>query len=290
MLSIGISKEHIDLLKKEKLKSDIELEKYFDLDSKVRDDTKFELVPVSKIKGLNRHRGEAGYTWLDHVEKKAGGLDKRKFESIQQKLDNTSLEEFKEWFSSDSFPMKQDKLTLFYYADYDEYYVGNGNHRTSWAKLVDAEYIKANVITYRYNPIKYTNFQKVKRLEENFFQLLNICNLHYNLRQDLVEYKGWSVVIHKPLIITSNTTQIQITNYILKLNKDMDFIVKLMNKYFLFLRLPKKLRMKLLNFFNHCSKDNYRTYKILKMLQQRDWSPNCDSIEWKDIKQMKYIT
>ncbi|MBX4163787.1 hypothetical protein [Priestia megaterium] len=154
MLSTGVSREHILFLRQSKVKSLGEIGEFFQSNGT----EEVELVPVSKIKGLNR--GTPGFSWLDHAEMIAGNLSPSSFQSFQQRLEETSLESFREWLKSESFLETNDVVTFNYYAECDEYYAYEGNHRTLWAKLVDAKYIKAKVNKYHYNSAKHSNYKK----------------------------------------------------------------------------------------------------------------------------------
>ena len=55
---------------------------------------------MKDIKGLTNTRGEENHSWWDHVSLKAGKLMPTRLRSIQKKLEETSLEEFKKWFVS----------------------------------------------------------------------------------------------------------------------------------------------------------------------------------------------
>ncbi|WP_455931443.1 hypothetical protein [Priestia aryabhattai] len=298
LLSVGVSKEHISFLKQNKLKSLGELAEFFEL-GKVEE---VKLVPVSKIKGLNGLRGASNYSWLDHADGKAGNLCKRRLDSFQKKLDNTSLDSFRKWFESDEFLNTHDKVQFNYYDKYDEYYVGNGNHRTLWAKLVDAKYINARVVTHHYNFVKHENYkknyeeyhQKIKNSDENFLKLLNTCNLELKygdnkVERDQIAYEDFRISTYKSPHLDSKyrinyNNKSSIKEYFRLLRDKKVLLEKIMDRYFFCLNIPRKWRVKFIEVRISQSKE-YHSYHLLKALNKRNWSPKCEFKEWKKIKQ-----
>ena len=100
-------------------------------------------------------------------------------------------------------------MELYYYDEFDEYHVAHdGNHRTLWAKLVDAEYIRARVYKYKYNPTKHDNYKRIQCILGDYKKFLHVCNLQ--LIEGIPEYKGCPIYTRQPPPIYdySNETEI----------------------------------------------------------------------------------
>ncbi|ARI75657.1 hypothetical protein [Halobacillus mangrovi] len=201
LLRKGVKQEHILDLSNEKVKSDKVYRSFFDYDPHYDAEV---LVPVNKIKGLTFSRGKENYSWWDHANMKAGNIDPHKFRGLQEKLEETTLVEFEKWFVDKNFPMMQ----LYYYEDFDEYYVGSdGNHRSIWAKLIDAKYIKAEIVKYRINHQRYEkyklhekekqkNHEKIELLKKNFEK--DIQDFGFTIKENNVEFHGELLVNYFP--------------------------------------------------------------------------------------------
>lgn len=110
-----------------------------------------KVVDVSKIIGLNPLRGEPGETWWDIITLSKGNLSKERLESFItfNNLLNIGQQDINNIFTDESFAQSSDKLRLGYYEDKDVYFVVNGNHRVTIAKLFNVPYIRALVTVFR---------------------------------------------------------------------------------------------------------------------------------------------
>ncbi|MFJ5762748.1 hypothetical protein ACIQAA_27190 [Neobacillus sp. NPDC093182] len=279
LLNAGVNEEHLSFLKNDTLKSDAPFYYFFD----VSDQREYRLVPVNKIKGLSR--GEPGFSWWDHVLLKAGNIAGNRLEGNEKRLQSTTLEEFRKRFVSNNFPA----VELSYYDEFDEYYVSSdGNHRTLWAKLVAADYIRARVYDYKYNPIKHGSYKRVQGILSDYTKLVEVANLQLEGDQydcwDL-EYKGIQLCSDEIPYIRDYLNETKISNLKNCVGKNIKMIENIMDRYFKFARIPDKLRMKLFKLFmNHLNNEKKFIYVNLVWLQEHGWVPNISVENWKKLK------
>ncbi|MED4634708.1 hypothetical protein P9443_17685 [Peribacillus frigoritolerans] len=275
LLDAGVSEEHLYFLQENKLKNDDSFKCFFE----GMGEREYQFVPVKKIKGLSR--GKAGFSWWEHVLRKAGNIDSDRLENNQKRLEATTLNEFRKGFASSSFPA----VELYYYDEFDEYYVAHdGNHRTLWAKLVDANYIRARVYKYKYSPTKHGNYKRIQCILGDYKKFLHVCNLQ--LIEGYPEHKGWPVSTHELPYISDYSNEIQISNLKNCLDENIKVIGNIINRYLVLAKIPDKWRMKLFKLLYYISKsnDNKYTYENLVMLQKQGWVPIISFGDWKKLK------
>jgi len=186
LVEAGVSPEHLDKMKKEIVQGHDHYHYFYDY---VGEKETF-IVPVNKIKGLSR--GEDGRTWWDHITSKAGNLSWIRIQNLRRRIEEKGLEEFRRSFEDPSY-----RVELNYYDYEDSYYVGgDGNHRTLWAKIVDAPFICARVSRYSLSPTKWINYQNVQDWKEKLRSLLERYNLQ--LVNGHIEANGWSILYLDP--------------------------------------------------------------------------------------------
>lgn len=212
LIKRGISKDHLDQMKKELVQLDIGYHYFYDMVDTEED----VLVPVNKIQGLSSTRGEANRSWFNHIARKAGGLSLTRLNSLRRSLENQGLESFRE-----SFKEREYQVRLIHYDEEDNYYVGgDGNHRTVWAKIVNAPSICARVSRYKINHKNRTNYQAVRKLKyvEVIDQLERSVQLHKKLSRFISNTKK-RVFLLKVLEIFANEKRLLIYDMLLRLYK-----------------------------------------------------------------------
>ncbi|QIZ08453.1 hypothetical protein HFZ78_18495 [Priestia megaterium] len=281
LLDAGVSEEHLSFLLEDKLKNDKSFKCFFECIDQQREN---QLVPVKKIKGLSRLRGEAGFSWWDHALRKAGNIAGNRLEENDKRLQSTTLDEFRISFGSNNFPA----VELNYYNKFDEYYVSSdGNHRTLWAKLVDADNIKARVYNYKYNPIKHESYKRIQGILSDYTKLVHVANFEMKegIKEGELEYNGWPVYSLKFPNIYDYLNEEQISNFKNYVYKNIKMIENIMDRYFKFSKIPDKWRMKLFKLLiNHLNNENEYIYENLVTLQEQGWVPNISVKDWKKLK------
>jgi hypothetical protein len=107
-------------------------------------------------------------------------------------LEEKGLEDFLK-----SFTLPEYRVYLAYYEDLDEYHVeADGNHRITWAKIVGASVILADVSIYRLSHIKHRNYMRVQRAKQKWVKLLQKCKLEWQEKSNMVQYHGTPLFRH----------------------------------------------------------------------------------------------
>lgn len=162
LLGVGVSANHIKMMKERKLQAD--KERYFS----IKEDEKKELVSLQKVIGTCR--GTVGVSVFENVRTMWNWERKPdRFENWFKRLERMSLDRLKKLYEELDYPVE-----MAYYKDEDEYFlIGDGNHRTLTAMLLGAEYIKSNVM------VKVCDYEKKEKYfaERNFYTKYNISNI-----------------------------------------------------------------------------------------------------------------
>lgn len=122
---------------------------------KRKEDRVQELIPVKKIMGGSPLRIDTKKTWLENFEV---------LPRMDQQLDDLEKEGLSGFIASLQADLKKEIIDVDYYDDLDEFYVmDNGNHRTTLAKVMGIETIKARVALHEFKP---ELLEKKKRCEQ----------------------------------------------------------------------------------------------------------------------------
>lgn len=202
LIAQGVDPDHIQRMKNLR-QHDYSRLNYFFEEVGYREDV---IIPVEKIHGISR--GESGKTWWDHLVGRAGNIAGNRVERLLNSFLASGLNEFRRSFSDPDYAVK--------YADYDEerdaYYIdGDGNHRTLWARIVDAPQICCRYVSlHRRSPEKFRRYQEVKSSDEKFARLLQLCGFEVK-RDGFVKYNGEYVFHHDPPRVSSygNSNSVQ---------------------------------------------------------------------------------
>ncbi|HFF1840435.1 hypothetical protein P4K54_23625 [Bacillus cereus] len=124
-----------------------------------KNEEKYNLVPMSRFMGVKNSRGRQG-TWLNQLYELDGA--RRNLEEIK----NNGIEQFKR------VVRKESDIFFCYYEDLDAYYVcDGGTHRSVIAKILNIDYIMAQIRVYKSNG----NLEKEQRkFSEQLNRLENI--------------------------------------------------------------------------------------------------------------------
>lgn len=165
LINIGIKEEHIKWLKETKLLSRPSNSECYD--SKKMNDI---VVPVEKIVGLGL-RGESNESWWDHYEGTKGVLSRRRLVELKRSLEKQGLERFIGTFLDKKYT---DQLRMVYYSDQDLYFVSEGQHRTTMAKVVNTPSMLINEVIYmELNLEKQKRFEHKKQMQNKLEVLLD---------------------------------------------------------------------------------------------------------------------
>ncbi|RAS73156.1 hypothetical protein [Priestia endophytica] len=114
-----------------------------------------ELIPVKKIMGGNPLRINTEKTWLENFEV---------IPRMDRQLDRLEKEGLSKLIAFLQADQKDEIIVVDYYNNLDEFYVmDNGSHRTTLAKVMGIETIKARVRPYEFKP---ELLEKKKRREQ----------------------------------------------------------------------------------------------------------------------------
>ncbi|ANP83890.1 hypothetical protein BAQ53_24505 [Bacillus sp. B25(2016b)] len=146
--------EHLQKMKNTSVRK-IPLTKWFDTDS----ESKYAMIPLEKLKGVDNSKRRDG-SWLEQLY--SLNRIRQNLESVQK----YGIEEFKEFIKTES------DIGFDYYQDLDSYYVSmGGTHRSVIAKVLNLDYIMAEITVYKLNGA----LEKEKeRFKEHLGQLINI--------------------------------------------------------------------------------------------------------------------
>lgn len=174
LIEFGVSKEHLNLMKKELIVVD-EFEYYYEW----IDGTYVEDVETSKICSVSRHQGDSWFDTLEKVvnEKNADiNLEYGRFMSLLGLTEKMNLEEVRSLFSSKEFCRN---IYFNHYIEDDKYVQHtDGNHRTILAKLFEVKILKpCEIIKYRKNEGKYKNYIRNKNNYNEIQQFAKLNNL-----------------------------------------------------------------------------------------------------------------
>ncbi|MBY0598967.1 hypothetical protein [Bacillus bingmayongensis] len=181
----GVDSEHLIKTDQEKPISSEELERYYDY---VKEEEQKKLVDVTKIKGLTDTRLNVNGTWWEHFNGEAEVLAHNRIETLFERLKEKGLLRF-----IFSFEESRYCVPLAYFDKEDIYFAyGDGNHRTVFAKIVNAPYIFAKVSYYKYNPVSERNYIQYKK----WFQDLcsSVEKLGFRIEQGWIKYKDVSII------------------------------------------------------------------------------------------------
>lgn len=263
--SFGVSDEHICFLKKELLEPHI----YYDFYDYSKSDFK-DLVNVKNIVGLVL-RGRSNKTWWEHATYKVGNLEKDRMEKfeINNNLATLSPDERNQIFSSNTFLRDRDNVRLEFFAEENKYFVTNGNHRVTWAKLLNVPKINAEVIWYSFNPIKYQNYIHRCDTKETLERVVKMSSM--NLVQDGqfldVYYKDIYIdgYYHNECLNLSDTDKVN--QEIKNVMKIIDKIKIIENVFNRFMKIPEKFRVPVLKFLKVFKKDKENLILIERMIK-----------------------
>ncbi|MGK9185290.1 hypothetical protein KXS12_24020 [Priestia filamentosa] len=117
-----------------------------------------QLIPVKKIMGASPLRIDTDKTWLENFN----AMDKQ-IDDLLDALEEKDLSGFINFLQEDR---EKEKIEVSYYENLDEYYtIGNGNHRTTLAKIIGIETIKALVTPHEFKPELLEKKKRRKQLE-----------------------------------------------------------------------------------------------------------------------------
>lgn len=189
LLDIGITSEQIKIAKETFPVHipNLNFEKFM----KVKSENQ-ELILVDKIKNLSNRINEK-LSWYDNFVKNNNYRQgpNQSFEVLLQSLEKKGFEDFEKSFLEDQI----EPITATYYEDYDCYVVSEGKHRATFAKVIDLNFIKAQVYTVKSNKeeiekyIKYQN--KVSQLKEK----INEAGLEYKINEKNVIKKEKDITL-----------------------------------------------------------------------------------------------
>lgn len=173
LLRKGVDDDYIKLMKQTHNISDEPYKYYYD---EIRNENKKveTIVPVSKIKSLGA-RGTNNLSWFDHACcHGTDNIDFGRCERAFKHLQKQPLADFHNYYDCHPVPLK--------YYEEDDFYVvyGDGTHRTLWAKITDAQYIKAYVTHAKKSNIRYEAYRNYKKIEADFNEYLSNLDLQIN--------------------------------------------------------------------------------------------------------------
>ncbi|MCM3603196.1 hypothetical protein M3175_20875 [Robertmurraya korlensis] len=230
LTSLGVSSEHIQFLKQELLEPNV-YDNYYDL---TNDDESIELVPTKNIASLGL-RGVSNQTWWDHAIYKVGTLEKYRMDRFERKNNFSDLGTIYQIFSNDEFADRKEAVELKYYPKDNKYFVINGNHRVTWAKLLNVPAIKAKVLRHSLNQSKFSNYFLYVEAKELLIQVIKSINMRYVYENNYIDvyFKDIFVVGRScPQINDFSNEEVvnmvvetfrQIIDYLRKIERDIKF-------------------------------------------------------------------
>ncbi|PTM52175.1 hypothetical protein [Desmospora activa] len=267
LLRVGVPRQHLEQMRKEI----IHAHSYYRHFYKKEVEEKNVLVPVNKIRGLLESRGDPGYSWLDHITYRAGCL--WRLENFKPWLEELGLETFRKSFADPGYSVE-----LYYYDQEDAYYVGgDGNHRTTWAKIVNAPYISAWVTRKCFLPGHYENYKLLRAKKAELVQTVKEYGLHLREWRDgaHISLTGQgSIWFHVTPQVFDYGNQEKVTAALHQYEKTLGFLQELqeLHKRVQILKQPK-----FRNFFLQLGKgwitdrERKRIYKGLLKLYEEGW-------------------
>lgn len=160
-------------------------------------------------------------------------------------------------------------------------------------KLINIITIPQNIVITKKNYEKYAN--EVKNSDQHFRELLDICNLELKFNNNKVErnqigYEDFQFSTYNSPHLNDKyrinyNSKVTIHAYFKMLKQQRALLINIMDRYFMSLKIPKKWRGRFLDFCYSRSTKYYHEFYILKVLNNKNWSPKCDLNEWRNIKQ-----
>jgi len=230
---------------------------YYDKTGKERENV---LVSTSNIKGINRCKD---FTWFDLLNYGAAGaprsvrendnfnINSLSFRFVLGWLEEKSLEEVKEMYKD----TEQIEFKCFKNGDEKEYYLrGEGNHRVVVAKNIGVpEIIARSVITYEYNPQKYTLYLSYEKQKERLKELVKELDLSWakgSKGKDIIRFRfdRWhgilSVFSYRDDVLRHDFSKIDVMKE--EVNSMIDRLEAIKRKarmhYFIYKMFPGKAR------------------------------------------------
>ncbi|MGM0845002.1 MAG: hypothetical protein ACQEUT_08495 [Bacillota bacterium] len=171
LIDAGISDQQIDRARNEypQRQPDLDITKF-----KIVKSSGQKPIPLSKVKYLNNRVNES-FSWLDNFLENNDyrqGQD-GSFEELISSLEKKGLDDFISSFQKD----QEELITATYYEDLNTYVIGEGKHRTTFAKVIGMDKLMAEVTTIKSNPIeiqKYLDYQTKRKELEKSIQNINL--------------------------------------------------------------------------------------------------------------------
>ncbi|GGE30194.1 hypothetical protein GCM10011571_35500 [Marinithermofilum abyssi] len=268
----GICKDHLEGMKQETVQCDSDYHYYYEMVDTEED----ILVPVKKIKGLTGSKGEANRSWFDHITNKAGNLSWARLNNLRRSLEEQGLESFRQSFKDPGYQVK-----LIHYDKEDSYYVGSdGNHHTVWAKITNAPSICARVSRYKFNPLKWMNYQSIREMEAKFQRTLKQYNLEFDAEQywmeadfGYIQVNDWPILYFECPVIFDYGNESKVHTVLQEYEKvfnQLEQIVRLHKKWGFVSDIKKRvLLLKALQLF--LNEERQGVYNMLLDLYKAGW-------------------
>ncbi|SDZ44774.1 hypothetical protein [Bacillus sp. 166amftsu] len=232
----GVDLDHLKKMNLEKPILCEKLELYYD---HIPTEKKNMLVKISKIRGLTDTRLNTNCTWAQHMTGEAGVLALNRIETHYKYLQENGLAASIEYFQH-----PKHKINLSYLDKEDIYVVTDGNHRTVFAKMINAPYIFAEVEIYKHNYTSEAYYLHYKKLLKDLKESAEELNFHIQDRR--IMYKDISLNTHEiPCYSSFNFNQEEmfwIKNRFRDIHEQLNFIEKRM-RLFYFLNNKQKIRI-----------------------------------------------
>ncbi|WP_039871711.1 hypothetical protein, partial [Halobacillus sp. BAB-2008] len=162
LLDKGVNKSHIKKIKNEKTLDLSEFSIYYEL----QDET-LEYIPVNCIKTTSRV--EHDISWFDLALLPEGiNLSADRLNRCMDHFKkSTSLATYYNFFVDD-LCRQVDPIGFEYYDKDNIYSASTGNHRTIFARVTGAPYIRAKTVKFKFNQDRYNDFIKLKGTYNTF--------------------------------------------------------------------------------------------------------------------------
>ncbi|MGI8314933.1 hypothetical protein [Halobacillus mangrovi] len=187
LLEKGVSESYIDRIKKEQTLRIEEYSIYYDFQK----GQKLQYIPVDRIKSLSRVPFNVSWFDLALAPVDVNISSDRLNRCMYHLSKSADLKTYHNFFESDR--CRNVNPIEFEYYDKDNIYAASkGNHRSIYAKITNAPYIKAGTVKFIFNQEKYNNYMKLKSAFYQFEKLLNTFCLSYfnNGEYEGLSYKG----------------------------------------------------------------------------------------------------
>lgn len=269
LLQVGVSHQHLERMSKEMNHGHAHYIYFYEEVSKEE-----AVVPVSEIRGLLGTRGFDGFSWLDHITGRAGTFTR--LDNFKPWLEEQGLDAFRKSFTNPKY-----RVELGYYDQDEAYYVdGEGNHRTTWAKVLDVPFIAAKVTRYRLLPTHYRNYEKLQARRDELKQTIREYGLTMKKKSigqkgAHISFKGHGSIRYHvyPKVYDYGNTD-QVIAALRQYEKTLDFLhqVRELHERMGFIQQPK-FRDFLLRIGKGLSNDREkkRIYESLLALYRQGW-------------------